>query len=113
MSDTRLYLMTFGVDEKYRGKGVGCSMMAIILKEYKHYHQIILDTAISNDRAISLYKRLGFIKVEVKPNYYSNSIHAVRMAKFNYPVNCFTSLLLKAKYMMQNMISIPSNKIEA
>jgi ribosomal protein S18 acetylase RimI-like enzyme len=54
------------IDEKYRGKGAGSSLMSYCIKEYGT-QPIHLDVIASNENAIRLYKKTGF---QITNEYY-------------------------------------------
>ncbi|MCL2143194.1 MAG: GNAT family N-acetyltransferase [Methanomassiliicoccaceae archaeon] len=74
-------IMMFAVDRDHRSFGVG-SKMLVHLKHIAMMNGIIhisLEVRPSNMRAISFYKRHGFVATEVLRNYYNNGGDAVKM----------------------------------
>ncbi|WMX15212.1 GNAT family N-acetyltransferase [Aureispira sp. CCB-E] len=53
-------------EKEHWGKGIGTQMLEYIMKKGKEdgLERIYLKVSLNNDRAISLYKKLGFIVVE-------------------------------------------------
>jgi len=65
--------MTLGVLTAYRGYGLGSEMVELIIKTAEQKKEIVdvfLHMHVSNDLAISFYKRLGFEVVGRVSNYY-------------------------------------------
>jgi len=66
------HITTVVVDENYRGKGTGMSLVIKLLREaikHKASHSI-LEVKKSNRAAIKLYKKLGFKEIGIRKNYY-------------------------------------------
>jgi ribosomal protein S18 acetylase RimI-like enzyme len=64
----QMYLSNFGVSENYRSKGIGSSMINLMIDKAKkaNYEKFILDVSDKNTRAESLYLKKGFIVVKTK-----------------------------------------------
>ena len=65
-------LLTIGVSIECRGQGLGEYLLTKTI-EYvinKQCHTIFLEVAANNIKAINLYKKLGFIQVGLRRNYY-------------------------------------------
>ena len=60
------------VKEEYRNQGVGNQILQFLLKEGKNeeIEQFTLEVRKSNVNAISLYKKLGFLNLGIRPNFY-------------------------------------------
>lgn len=79
------YIFNVAVDEKHRQKGVGTALVKKIT-EYgieNNFSFITLEVRESNQKAISLYSKLGFVSVGVRKNYYSEpKENAILMTKY-------------------------------
>ncbi len=60
------------VKEKYRNKGIAQRLISEILNDFDVIN-ITLEVSEKNNNAIKLYEKLGFKKVAVRKNYYSDS----------------------------------------
>ena len=75
MDEERAQITTIGVDPEYRGKGYAKTLMVHMLdvcssKGVKIYS---LEVRVSNQAAISLYQRFGFIQVGLRKAYYQDN----------------------------------------
>lgn len=69
------------VDEKYRQKGIGKSLIEYFFNNYlKKDDTILLEVAENNDKAIKLYTKYGFEQINKRKKYY-NDIDALIMKK--------------------------------
>jgi ribosomal-protein-alanine N-acetyltransferase len=59
------------VNESQRRKGYACQMMSGLLQKYPKY-EVFLEVRISNFPAINLYKKFGFVTINIRKNYYEN-----------------------------------------
>ena len=61
-----LFIQNLGVREDMRGKGVGTGLLSYLIEmaRSKGFRRCIIDVAVSNPRAQTLYERLGFRVVE-------------------------------------------------
>ncbi len=71
------------VDGEFRRRGLAKQLMAYAesFVKNKGINKIFLEVRQSNSSAICLYESLGFKKVSVRKNYYSNSENAIVYAK--------------------------------
>ena len=67
------------IDDEYRRKGYGKSLMKYIFDLYKG-KKFILEVAINNEAAVNLYKSLDFKVINERKGYY-NGIDALVMEK--------------------------------
>ena len=67
------------IDEKYRRKGYGKSLINYILDFYKD-KKVILEVSVDNEEAVNLYKSLNFSVINVRKGYY-NGTDALVMEK--------------------------------
>jgi len=63
-----------GVKKEFQGKGIGGELLKRLIKLSKERgaKQIILEVNEKNRKAISLYRRFGFIKISERKNYYGS-----------------------------------------
>lgn len=63
-----------GVKKEFQGKGIGGKLLKELIKLSKErgVKQVILEVNEKNHRAISLYKRFGFVKISERKNYYKS-----------------------------------------
>lgn len=67
-------MMNLAVRADYRGRGIGNALVCDLIDRLKgeRVYSLTLEVRASNDSAINLYNRLGFVQVGRRPNYYSN-----------------------------------------
>jgi len=70
-----LHITNLAVDKDYRQRGIAESLIdeILIFSYNKGIKSATLEVRVSNDSAISLYKKKGFIPVGYRPGYYSNN----------------------------------------
>jgi ribosomal-protein-alanine N-acetyltransferase len=68
----QMEIATIGVSPEFRRKGIGGKMMNWILKEAKKggCSNVILSVRESNNAAINLYRKFGFVELERRKKYY-------------------------------------------
>lgn len=68
----KVRILLFGVDEKYRGKGVARQMMKAYIANCRRlkFREITLEVRVSNARAIKFYTSFGFVTLDRIPAYY-------------------------------------------
>lgn len=66
------HLLNIGIKKKYRRKGFGEEILnqIILFSKVMGCKKIFLEVRISNIRAIKLYEKEGFRKVDIRKNYY-------------------------------------------
>tara|TARA_B100001765_G_C19498386_1_gene337900 strand:- start:1118 stop:1579 length:462 start_codon:yes stop_codon:yes gene_type:complete len=66
------HLLNIGIKKKYRRKGFGEEILnqIILFSKVMGCRKIFLEVRISNIRAIKLYEKEGFRKVDIRKNYY-------------------------------------------
>jgi len=80
----RGHIVSVGVLPHARRLGIATQMMLRSMKALKHYYnadEVYLEVRVSNEPAISLYRKLGFQKVGVIPRYYSDGEDAYLFAR--------------------------------
>ena len=67
------YINNVAVDEKFRRQGVADELIAAFVRfGQAKLAFLTLEVRASNDRAISLYQKMGFHEVGRRPKYYHN-----------------------------------------
>lgn len=74
-------IMSIGILPKFQGQALGERLCrhAIEYCKANHIKQIFLETATHNTRAINLYKKLGFLILGIRKNYYDDGTDAYVM----------------------------------
>lgn len=62
-------IISFALDEKFRGKGVGRQLIHHCLNTYTN--PVKLHVRVTNDVALKLYRSLGFVETETIVDYYT------------------------------------------
>lgn len=67
-------MMNLAVAPEYRRMGIGEKLVAELIRQLKENEVscLTLEVRISNNSAISLYTKLGFVEVGRRPGYYHN-----------------------------------------
>ena len=67
-------MMNLAVKPEYRRRGVGEALVVRLVEELKaqNVYSLTLEVRVSNDPAIALYDKLGFLPVGRRPGYYHN-----------------------------------------
>ncbi|HDI31833.1 MAG TPA: ribosomal-protein-alanine N-acetyltransferase [Thermofilum sp.] len=75
------HIISIAVHPEFRGKGIGKRLMeeCIARLRNKGVKKIRLEVRVSNERAIGLYKKLGFRVENLLPNYYRDKEDAFLM----------------------------------
>ena len=74
------WISTIVVDPRYQGRGIGRSLLRACEARMKFPH-IRLTVRISNERAISLYKKEGYRTVDIWNKYYNDGEDGLVMEK--------------------------------
>lgn len=70
------------VSEKFRRKGIASALFAAVEKALPNAQRWVLEVRESNEKAISLYKKLGFENAGIRKNFYSKPMeNAIIMVK--------------------------------
>jgi len=82
----RGHVMAIAVDPSFRGMGVGTALMERTMDKMREMNLkgIWLEVRVSNDRARSFYRALGFVERRILPGYYSDQEAAVVLEKVFY-----------------------------
>lgn len=77
----RVEIANFNVLEYFQNHGIGTKLINYLIDKYKEkYKNITLEVRDDNERAIRLYKKVGFVEKAVRKNYY-NGIDGILMEK--------------------------------
>ncbi len=76
-------ILNLFVIEEFRGKGIGKRLVKEVLRVCleEKIKMITLEVRVSNQRAITLYKELGFTKGAIRKTYYRDGEDAILMVK--------------------------------
>ena len=83
--DENADVINFYISKEYQGMGFGSMLFdfAVRLCKMSRVKALSLEVRVSNERAISLYKKYGFIDSHIRHNYYEDGEDAIVMIK-NY-----------------------------
>lgn len=77
----RIEIANFNVLDFFQNHGIGTKLLTYLIKKYRNnYQNITLEVRKDNEKAIYLYKKMGFIEKAVRKNYY-NGIDGILMEK--------------------------------
>ena len=83
LEGTAADILTVGVIPEHRGQGIARALMALITEWAKTQgsNAMMLEVKIDNLEAISLYETLGYIKLNIRKNYFGSGLDALVMRK--------------------------------
>ena len=72
LTDSEIEMYFIGVEEKFRGKGLGKKLLKNVISFSKDYgaSTIILEVGVNNRPAKNIYRSLSFKECGVRKNYY-------------------------------------------
>ena len=74
------HLLSIGVLQEYRRRKIATSMIQTLLEQLSsRVRELWLEVNTTNDEAVKFYEGLGFNRVMIIENYYSDGSHALRM----------------------------------
>lgn len=81
------HIVTIDVLPNYRRKGVGMTLLKSIEQEFKKAGVRVCYLEVREDNlvAMKLYRKAGYVEVELLENYYSRGGHGVRLEKTLLP----------------------------
>jgi peptide alpha-N-acetyltransferase len=85
----RGYIGMLAVDERYRKRGIASKLVSTVLtrmKEMGNVDECVLEAEVTNKGALSLYRRLGFLRTKLLHNYYLSGSDAFRLKRYFHPV---------------------------
>ena len=68
-------------DEVYRNRGFASRLINLMFEKCTSLNNITLEVDINNNKAISLYHKLGFYDISIRKKYYLNGNDALLMLK--------------------------------
>jgi len=76
-------ILTVGVIPEHRGQGIAKALMALITEWAKTQgaEAMMLEVKIDNLEAISLYETLGYLKLNIRKDYFGSGLDALVMRK--------------------------------
>ena len=84
----RGYIGMLAVRADYRKQKLGSKLVAIVLDRMKSMgaDECVLEAEVSNTGALSLYRRLGFVRTKYLKNYYLSGSDAFRLKRVFTPL---------------------------
>lgn len=84
LSESTAHIHNISVKKNYQNLGVGSRLLEYLLNRLLclNINTVVLEVRVSNLKAISLYKKFGFIEVKVKEKFYPDSEDALLMMKY-------------------------------
>ena len=77
----KIEIANFNVLEEYQNKGIGIKLIEYLINKYKgKVDNITLEVKKNNNKAIHIYKKMGFIIVAIREKYY-NGIDGILMER--------------------------------
>jgi len=77
----KIEIANFNVLEEYQNKGIGIKLIEYLINKYKgKVDNITLEVKKNNNKAIHIYKKMGFIMVAIREKYY-NGIDGILMER--------------------------------
>uniref|UniRef100_A0A0K0FTR2 N-alpha-acetyltransferase 30 (inferred by orthology to a human protein) n=1 Tax=Strongyloides venezuelensis TaxID=75913 RepID=A0A0K0FTR2_STRVS len=78
------YIGMLAVEPNYRGQGIGSKLVEKAIEKMKENgcDEVTLETEVTNEGALALYTRFGFIKLQKLFRYYLNGVDAFRLKLF-------------------------------
>ena len=72
LTDSEIEIYFIGVEEKFRGKGLGKELLKNVISFSKDYRAstIILEVGVNNKPAKNIYRLLNFKECGIRKNYY-------------------------------------------
>ena len=84
----RGYIGMLAVDERYRKRGIASTLVSRVLERMQQLgtDECVLEAEITNLGALSLYRRLGFLRTKLLHNYYLSGSDAFRLKRYFTPL---------------------------
>lgn len=86
---TRGYIGMLAVDKRYRKRGLALKLVSTVLERMAKMGTVdecVLEAEVSNQGALSLYRRLGFLRTKLLHNYYLSGSDAFRLKRYFTPL---------------------------
>lgn len=76
-------ILTVGVIPEHRGQGIARALMALITEwaRAQGSNAMMLEVKVDNQGAISLYETLGYLKLNIRKDYFGSGLDALVMRK--------------------------------
>ena len=81
----RGYIAMLAIHSDYRRKGMATKLVSKSIETMQKQHgaeQVMLETEVTNEKALGLYDRLGFMREERLYRYYLNGVDAYRLTLY-------------------------------
>jgi len=81
----RGYIAMLAIHADYRRKGMATKLVSKSIETMQKQHgaeQVMLETEVTNEKALGLYDRLGFMREERLYRYYLNGVDAYRLTLY-------------------------------
>lgn len=80
-------LMTLGVKESWRGRGLGRAISAALIDaaHKRGMRALVLEVRAGNEPAVRLYTDLGFVALGVIPRYYRDPVEDAVLMRLDFP----------------------------
>ena len=84
----RGYIGMLAVDPRYRKRGIASKLVNCVLGRMKELgtDECVLEAEVTNQGALSLYRRLGFLRTKLLHNYYLSGSDAFRLKLYFTPI---------------------------
>ena len=77
----RIEIANFNVLPYFQNHGIGTKLIKYVVDKYKEkFKNITLEVRSDNEKAIKLYKKIGFVEKAIRKNYY-NDVDGILMEK--------------------------------
>ncbi len=86
---TRGYIGMLAVDPRYRKRGIASKLVNTVLdrmRDMRTVDECVLEAEVTNQGALSLYRRLGFLRTKLLNNYYLSGSDAFRLKLYFTPL---------------------------
>ena len=83
------HVISIAVLQEYRRRGIGSALMSEALKAFKEKYDVdavYLEVRVSNQPAINMYEKFGFVKARIVKGYYRDGEDAYVMVKRMKPL---------------------------
>ena len=87
---TRGYIGMLAVDQRYRKRGIASKLVSTVLDRMEkmgNVDECVLEAEVTNQGALSLYRRLGFLRTKLLHNYYLSGSDAFRLKRYFNPLS--------------------------
>ncbi len=81
--DERVYISGLVVKPKFQGKGVAKEVLKKLLDQFESVKKIDLVTHPENERALELYRSLGFVVSSVEENYFGDGEPRLKLERLS------------------------------